>query len=69
MTTAYLTGSGAYLCRAILKDKGWRWDADRKAWYKTAEWEDEADVIATVRSYGGIRNRGTFAATIEMIPE
>jgi hypothetical protein len=59
--TALLTGD-TFRFKDILKSKGWRWDAENKGWTKAAEWDDEADVIYSVRSYGGIRNRGSFTA-------
>ena len=59
--TALLTGD-TFRFKDILKSHGWRWDAENKGWTKAAEWNDEADVISSVRSYGGIRNRGSFSA-------
>ncbi len=64
MKTAYLTGD-TYPVREKLKTRGWKWDAEQKAWTKTADWGDPEDVVNTVRSYGGIRNRGSFSATIK----
>jgi|DEB0MinimDraft_10_1074344.scaffolds.fasta_scaffold118368_2 hypothetical protein len=62
--TALLTGD-TFRFRGILKDKGWKWNAEERAWSKAADWRDEAEVIATVRSYGGIRNRGSFSVAFE----
>ena len=63
MKTARIT-SGAYKFRSILKSKGWTWNPDEKAWEKQAEWTDEKDVLSTLKSYAGIRNRGNF--TVEL---
>lgn len=62
--TAVLTGD-TFPVKGILKANGWKYDADRKAWTLADDWDDKAHVIRRVRSYGGIRNRGNFAATIE----
>ena len=62
--TAKLSGD-TYNVRSILKAKGWKWDGDEKVWTKTTDWIDEAEVISTVRGYGGIRNRGSFSAVVE----
>lgn len=62
---AKLTGD-TYTFRGILKDHGWRWNGDDKAWEKRGTWEDENAVIREVRGYGGIRNRGSFEATLEV---
>ena len=62
--TARLSGD-TYNVRAILKSHGWQWDGDENVWTKDAAWTDESDVISSVRSYGGIRNRGSFSATID----
>jgi len=61
---AILTG-GTYMVRQRLAAKGWRWDAERKAYVKVAQWDSPADVIRTVRMYPGVRNRGNFAAILE----
>ena len=60
---AYLIGD-TYAIKAALKAKGWQWDAARKAWYSDG-WSDDSDVEATVRRYPGVRNRGSFTATLE----
>lgn len=61
---AYLTGD-TFRVKSILKDHGWKWDADKKAWWKEGEWASESQVITTIRCYGGIRNRGRFEAELE----
>lgn len=63
---AYLHGD-TYQIRAVLKDRGWKWDAEQKVWYKDEEWEDEAEVIRVVRLYPHVRNRGNFRATLHAI--
>lgn len=63
---AYLRGD-TYHVRAPLKEHGWRWDPDEKVWWKDAEWDDEGDVIRTIRGYAHIRNRGHFTASIHAI--
>lgn len=63
---AYLTGD-TYMVREQLAAGGWRWDAQRKAYWRDAAWTDDADVIDRVRLLPGVRNRGTFRATIEAI--
>ena len=65
-TTAVLTGD-TFRVKGILKKNGWKWDADRKAWTMSDAWDNADHVIRRVRGYGGIRNRGTFAA--ELIAE
>lgn len=61
---AWLSGD-TYMVREILSSHGWRWDPSAHAYWKIADWNDEADVIRTIRGYGGIRNRGTFSARVE----
>ena len=62
--TALLTGD-TFRFKDILKGKGWKWNAEERAWAKATDWRDEAEVITTVRSYGGIRNRGSFSVAFE----
>ena len=59
--TARLLGD-TYQIRAVLKDHGWKWNASAKVWQKAGDWTDEADVVRSVRLYGGVRNRGSFTA-------
>lgn len=65
-TKAILTGD-TFRFRGILKDHGWKWDPDAKAWTKEHTWKDEDHVITTIRGYGGIRNRGTFDVALEEV--
>ena len=62
---AYLIGEGTYTIRAALKRGGWRWDGEKKAWFKDAAWEDPGDVERWVRLLPGVRNRGSFSVQIE----
>lgn len=57
--TAYVTGD-TFRFKAQLKSNGWKWDADRRAWYMTDNWTSEGHVESRIRGYGGIRNRGNF---------
>lgn len=61
---AILTGD-TYEFRGRLKADGWRWDPSRKAWTKIGEWTDSDHVLRSVRSIGGIRNRGDFSAMVD----
>jgi len=62
-TMAVLTGD-TFVVRGVLKSNGWKWDGDRNAWTMIDEWEDAGHVIYRIRGYGGIRNRGEFAAEL-----
>jgi hypothetical protein len=62
-STAILTGD-TYMIRSVLAAKGWRFDAARKAYTKTTDWVDAAEVVAVVRGYAGVRNRGTLRAEL-----
>lgn len=62
--TARLLGD-TYRIRTVLKEKGWKWNPNAKAWEMSDRWEDEAHVIRRVRNYAGVRNRGSF--TVEFV--
>ena len=63
---AVLTGD-TFMVRGALKRHGWNWEPVRKAWTYDSDWSDADQVIRHVRSYAGIRNRGSFAAALEDI--
>ena len=65
---AYLVGD-TYTIRAALKAGGWKWDPDRKAWYKDGEWESKDDVAMRVRLLPGVRNRGSFSVELQPLAD
>lgn len=59
-TIARLTGD-TYRFRGILKEYGWKWCSIYECWEKEADWMSAEEVERVVRSYPGIRNRGSFS--------
>lgn len=63
---AYLIGD-TYTIRGPLKAAGWKWDAEKKAWYMDADWDNEAHVAMRVHALPGVRNRGSYSVELQSL--
>jgi len=69
ISRAYLTGN-CYMVRKELTAGGWKFDGERKQFYKDRDWEDAAEAVGSARAVPGVRNRvKEIGAEIVALPQ